>query len=191
MKPSISVITPAHDCAKYLPECVQSVALQKNVAVEHIIVDDASNDDTRRIMKELGEAHSHLRLEFLDSNIGQARARNFALSRAEGHYIFFLDADDMLEGQDALSELLESAQSNDADLVHFQYNRMPESETRITHAQNALTGERRAGVTLFSYPKLLNNTSCWQMLYRRRFLREQNLLFSHTLRQREDRPFFL
>ncbi|EPX75545.1 glycosyltransferase family 2 protein [Salipiger mucosus] len=189
--PEISVITPAYNCAAYLPECVASVARQRGVTVEHIVVDDASSDDTRRIMGELASVHPHLKIEFLERNIGQARARNFAMSRATGRYILFLDSDDMLEGDEALAELAGNARGNDADLVHFQYNRMPHAETTVTPAVNALTGERRRGVTLQDYPRLLNNTSCWQMLYRHKFLRDENLLFSHELRQREDRPFFL
>lgn len=189
--PEISVITPAYNCAPYLPECVASVARQQGVTVEHIIIDDGSTDETGRIMGELASMHPNLRAESLAANIGQARARNLGMGRATGTYILFLDADDLLEGDEALAELLASARGNSADLVHFQYNRTPLTETTVTPAVNALTGERRRGVNLRAYPRLLNNTSCWQMLYRRQFLRDEKLLFSHELRQREDRPFFL
>ncbi|MCC1494041.1 glycosyltransferase family 2 protein [Cognatishimia sp. F0-27] len=187
----ISVITPAYNCMAYLPDCVASVARQKDVSVEHIIVDDRSTDATARVMGELRSMHPHVRDFRLEQNIGQARVRNFGMSRAKGKYILFLDADDMLEGDTSLREILDSALANNADLVHFQYNRTTENQAHVVPANNALTGERLNGVSLHDTPKLLNNTSCWQMMYRHDFLDEEKLLFSHRLRQREDRPFFL
>lgn len=92
--PLISVITPVFNAARYLPRLFECIRNQHDVAIEHIIVDDCSTDDSLRIMNNLAEHRSSIKIISLQKNSGPLVARNVALREASGKYVAFLDADD-------------------------------------------------------------------------------------------------
>ena len=62
---------------------------------ELIIVDDASTDHSRDIIKRMAKKDKRILPIFLSNNSGSAIARNTAINNSQGRYIAFLDADDM------------------------------------------------------------------------------------------------
>jgi glycosyltransferase involved in cell wall biosynthesis len=187
----VTIVTPVYNCVAYIMECIDSVASQTGLSIEHVLVDDASTDKSLQKIKQAAKKHSHIKVIALDENLGQARARNAGIDVATGDFVMFLDADDTLHTDGAVAEVLENARTNQADLVHFQYLRYFSGEKEsLEPAVNGLTGVFAKGETAQSFPAILNNTSCWQMMYRRAFLDDRGLRFSDRLRQREDRPFF-
>ena len=48
----ISIITPSLNAEKYINKCIKSIRLQKEVNVQHIVVDGGSNDSTIEIIKK-------------------------------------------------------------------------------------------------------------------------------------------
>ena len=91
---SVSVVTPAYDSATTLERTVRSVAAQTLPVKEQIIVDDGSRDDTRALVERLREEFPFLRYA-RQSHRGAGRARNLGIEMAEGHYVAFLDSDDL------------------------------------------------------------------------------------------------
>lgn len=92
-----SVIMPAYNSEKYIDEAIESVIRQTYKNWELIIVNDASTDDTEKIIKSYEEKDKRIKLISLAENQGVANARNMAIQIAEGRYIAFLDADDYWE----------------------------------------------------------------------------------------------
>lgn len=92
--PLISVIIPTYNYGRFLPDAVKSVLGQKKdgLAVEIIVVDDGSTDDTADVAQRLGSSIQYVYQE----NQGPSAARNNGIRRARGDYLVFLDADDML-----------------------------------------------------------------------------------------------
>jgi glycosyltransferase involved in cell wall biosynthesis len=88
---SVSVIIPAYNAARFLPEALESVFSQTWPELEVIVVDDGSTDDTREMLKPYGERIQYLHKE----NGGPASARNLGLRHARGRFVAFLDADDL------------------------------------------------------------------------------------------------
>ena len=88
-KPLISVLTPSFNCGPYIRECIQSVLAQRYEPFEHIVVDNASTDDTVAILKE----YPHL-VWVSEPDGGEAHALNKALKMARGRIIGWLNADD-------------------------------------------------------------------------------------------------
>ncbi|MEA3347773.1 MAG: glycosyltransferase family A protein [Pseudomonadota bacterium] len=92
----VSVIIPCYRAASTIARALNSVAAQSYRPYEVIIVDDASDDETPKVLslllKEYGE--SWLKLFFLESNQGPATARNYGWEQASRPWIAFLDADD-------------------------------------------------------------------------------------------------
>ena len=87
----VSVITPAYNAEKYIDTCIRSVGEQTYPNIEHIVIDDGSTDGTLCKL----EAYSHVRL-VKQSRCGATAARNRGLELAQGDYVKFLDADDIL-----------------------------------------------------------------------------------------------
>lgn len=92
----ISVIIPAYNASRYLAEAIGSVRAQVDVAVEIIVVDDGSTDDTAAVARAAG---NDIRI-VTKRNGGAATARNAGVAASQADLIAFLDADDLWpEGQ--------------------------------------------------------------------------------------------
>lgn len=98
MRPPLSVIMACYNGAPYLAEAIGGLRLQK-VKLEILVMDDASTDGTPELARSLGATVHCL------PHSGQARARNFGLALAKGHFIMFHDQDDVLH-PDSLPRML-------------------------------------------------------------------------------------
>lgn len=89
----VSVIIPLYNKEKAIRQTLNSVLNQTYTNFEIVIADDGSTDKSAFIVKELEKSDSRIRY-FYKTNGGVSSARNFGLSRANGEWIIFLDADD-------------------------------------------------------------------------------------------------
>jgi glycosyltransferase involved in cell wall biosynthesis len=89
-RPLISVIVPAYNAARLLPEAIASIRAQRWEPLEILVVDDGSTDETPAVTSALASVRV-----FRKPNGGAASARNFGLQEARGDWISFLDADDL------------------------------------------------------------------------------------------------
>ncbi|MEQ8652946.1 MAG: glycosyltransferase family 2 protein [Kiloniellales bacterium] len=92
--PLVSVIVPAHNAAATLDGAVTSLLRQSYQALEILIVDDISEDDTAQVAARLAQADGRVRLLSAPEHLGAALARNMGLAAARGVYLTFQDADD-------------------------------------------------------------------------------------------------
>lgn len=107
-KPLVSVIIPCFRQARYLPEAIDSVLGQSYPAVEAIVVNDGSDDDTETVARRYGD-----RIHYVwRSNGGISAARNTGIQHARGTYLKFLDADDYLH-PDQIAWQMESLDGSD------------------------------------------------------------------------------
>ena len=91
-RPSISVVMPLLNGAPHVAEAVSSVVTQTVADVELIIVDDGSTDGGPDVVHTVAPDA----IVITGPHLGTARARNLGVERAQGRYIAFLDADDVL-----------------------------------------------------------------------------------------------
>ena len=89
----ISVIIPTYNRANLIPRAIASVQEQSYQNWEIIVVDDASSDDTERVIQHINSD----RLKYIrhQTNLGGSAARNTGIKHARGQYIAFLDSDDV------------------------------------------------------------------------------------------------
>jgi glycosyltransferase involved in cell wall biosynthesis len=90
----VSIVIPAYNAAATLDETLQSVRSQTYRALEIIVVDDGSTDDTRAIAERHAAVDNRVQV-FTQDNAGVAAARNAGWRRARSDLIAFLDADDL------------------------------------------------------------------------------------------------
>ena len=93
MKNLVSIIIPCYNAAKWIRETIESVLAQTWLNKEIIIVDDGSEDDSLMIARQY---ESNILKIISQENMGAPAARNTALRNAQGDYIQWLDADDIL-----------------------------------------------------------------------------------------------
>ncbi|MDL2280819.1 glycosyltransferase family 2 protein [Selenomonadales bacterium OttesenSCG-928-I06] len=89
--PVISIIIPVKDGEKYLKEALDSITTQQDSNCEIIVVDDLSVDQSAEIAIQAG-----VKVIKLSEHAGPPKARNIGLKEAQGQFIMFHDADDIL-----------------------------------------------------------------------------------------------
>ena len=90
--PIVSVVLPTRNRAAMIPLALRSVLRQTVAALEVLVIDDASTDETPRVLAEL--ADDRIRVLRQDSWGGAAAARNRAIRESRAEFIAFLDDDD-------------------------------------------------------------------------------------------------
>lgn len=110
----VSIIVPVYNVSLYLKECIDSIIHQTYPNIEIIIVDDGSCDGSETICDEYSEKYKNIKV-IHQKNAGVSVARNTGISKAEGRYICFVDADDYIAPN--LCEELVNSIDNDIDLV--------------------------------------------------------------------------
>ena len=88
----VSIIVNNYNYGRFLADAIDSALNQIDCAVEVIVVDDGSLDQSRDIIRRYGDRI----VPVLKSNGGQASALNAGFARSHGATVIFLDADDVL-----------------------------------------------------------------------------------------------
>lgn len=95
-KKYISVIVPCYNCEEYIEENIESIFNQTYEKFKVIYIDDGSEDNTLKILKEYEKKDRRIKVIHTE-NKGVAAARNLGITKAKGNYITFIDADDYID----------------------------------------------------------------------------------------------
>lgn len=95
MRSKVSVIIPTYNRAEYITHAIDSALEQSYPALEIIVVDDVSTDDTSILMRERYGTNPLVRYVPLSENLGPSGAREVGVQNAFGDVIAFLDSDDV------------------------------------------------------------------------------------------------
>lgn len=136
--PCVSIIMPAYNVAPWIDKTLHSVLRQTFVNWECLIIDDGSTDDTAECARAFADPRIRI---FSQLNKGVSAARNYGLELARGHYIVFLDADDIW-ASNALELMCSTLDAHPecalawADFVRFEDvtgRELPLPATRLWH----------------------------------------------------------
>lgn len=155
----VSVIIPIYNVEKFISRCAQSLMEQTLTDVEYIFVDDATPDDSIKVLQEVinqyPDRKNQCRIIHHKQNLGLPAARNTGLAVAQGEYIFHCDSDDFVE-PDMLKQLYCKATETDADIVwcdwwlsfakNERYMKQPEYPTAIEALKGMLSGVMKFNV---------------------------------------------
>lgn len=114
-QPCISVIMPVYNVENYVARAIESVLNQEFKDIELLIVDDGSTDRSGDICDKYAERDYRVEV-FHTPNGGAPAARNYALDRARGEYVFFCDADDWIS-PNMFGEMYEFATAHKLELA--------------------------------------------------------------------------
>ena len=190
----ISIIIPVHNTENYLNQCLDSVLNQDFHDFEVICINNGSTDKSLDILKNY--AQNDLRVKVISQiDKGPGNARNVGLSHAQGEYVLFVDSDDFLS-ENSLSRIYDNAESNQSDIVLFDFYQLDELNDKCDrlgcHLDNIFTDKDFNNFT-FSYKEIkehILNTyfNCWFKLYRKSFIDKFNIAFPEEINY-EDVPF--
>ncbi len=120
-KKKVSIIIPVYNGSKYIGECLQHIMDQTYQNLQIIVINDGSTDDTELIVSGFMEKDQRI-LMFDKKNEGPAAARNVGIEYADGEFVIFFDADDVMQ-KDAINSMVTSARQYNADMVIGNYYR--------------------------------------------------------------------
>mgnify|MGYP003310371355 CR=1 FL=1 len=91
----ISVVIPCYNVTRYLNDVFLSLDNQTYKEIEIIFVDDGSTDNTLQMLQNYAKNKSNVTV-IHQNNLGVSVARNVAIKKSKGKYLFFFDSDDVL-----------------------------------------------------------------------------------------------
>jgi glycosyltransferase involved in cell wall biosynthesis len=145
----VSVLIPSFNSGLYLRQAITSALAQQAVSIEVIVQDGGSTDNTLDVLTAIDDA----RLTWMsEPDDGQSDALNRALRRANGEFVIWLNADDVL-APDAAAVLLAAARHRGAEVVHGNYRIIDERGDVIKSYTSAPLEQARLlchGVYVFS-----------------------------------------
>ncbi|MDR5857723.1 glycosyltransferase [Caballeronia sp. LZ062] len=189
---SVSVIVPAYNAQDFI--CVAPASLQSQTLapLEIIVVNDASTDETAKVVGSAATEDSRIRLINLESNLGPGGARNAGIEAAHGDWIALLDADDRF-APERLERLVKLGDETNADIVTDNLLIYDAVARKIVRQGFRRKGdEPHFNVTLdsFLYNAAGESTECdfglLMPIFRRKTLLERRLHYPVSLRHGED-----
>ncbi len=108
-----TIVTPSYNYGRYIGECLQSVAEQDGVSLEHLVMDAGSADETAEVVSRFPHASF-----FQEPDKGMSDGINKGFRKARGEWVMWLNADDRLK-PGALKAVKEFAEKHpEADVIY-------------------------------------------------------------------------
>lgn len=184
----ISIILPIYNVEKYLDDCMKMIIGRHENAVEIILVDDGSTDESGKIADLYADTYENVTV-YHKQNGGLSDARNYGLLRAGGKYVFFLDSDDFVQ-ENTVDILVPLVEKNELDIVLWDadiydecgkkmdvdssyYHHVGVQEKSICTGQNVIEAQLACRNDYV--------TTVWLGLYNRDFLIDHNFWFEKNL----------
>ena len=188
MSCKVSVIVPVYNCKKYLETAIRSVIEQTLFnETELILVDDGSTDGSGEICDKFASEYPNI-FAVHQNNSGVSVARNTGMEAAKGEYIAFLDSDDSYE-KNFIQTMLENSEY---DLVCCDFYCNSKDEKNVGKYFENKTYFRN-DFTIDFYRKTIRQEfySCWNKLYKKSIISENNIKFTPGVRYAEDMTFVM
>lgn len=185
--PLVSVIMPCYQCGATVERSVRSVQAQTQADWELIAVDDGSRDETLEVLQILSHREPRMRVVHQE-NAGVSAARNAGIELARGKWLFFLDADDLLE-RDCLEKLL-SLQDEEAQILCGAYAMRYVDEGGREEIYTCADGDRQCMLESLIRGDSALNSMCAR-LYSAELIRRANVRAPHGVKVGEDVLFNL
>ncbi|MDI9347958.1 MAG: glycosyltransferase [Methylacidiphilales bacterium] len=131
-RPLVSVIVPCYNSEAYLGRCLRSILQQQYQHIEVICVDDGSTDTTSTLLAQYSAQDKRISVISNEKNVGVFYSRYIGATHAKGEYLHFVDSDDEVL-HFCLEEAVVCAILNDADIVHFNVELVPNDTNRLLH----------------------------------------------------------
>ena len=173
--PLVTVVVTTQDSAGWVRRCLSSLRTQRHRRLQIVVVDAASGDDTVAIVREV--AAQDRRIEVLArGDRGVGGARNAGAARAEGRYLVFVDAADVLP-RGAIKALVASLRRSGSDLVVGQPRKSAGGKLTDTHWAPQVHLHDRQGITVDEFPDVMRDLLLGDRMFSTAFWQRTGLAF--------------
>ncbi|MCU1236125.1 MAG: glycosyl transferase, family 2 [Candidatus Solibacter sp.] len=107
-EPTVCISIVTYNSSRYIRRCLESVLRQRGVELDIVVVDNASADDTRKILDGFGD---RIRIIPNEGNVGFAAAQNQGIRASRSEWVLTLNPDLLME-EDFLAQLVEAGESD-------------------------------------------------------------------------------
>lgn len=186
--PTVSVIMPVHNGARFVARAIASIAAQTCSEWELVVIDDGSTDSTPNILASLHDPRIHVITQI---RRGASAARNEGLRRAHGRYVAWLDADDFYTPT-ALADLSGYLDEHpEVDAVFSDGFFCDENETPLMRLSEHRPGIYTGNILepLLLTPSIISGIIC--TMTRRALIVQRELRFDPDLGIGEDWDFWI
>lgn len=179
-KPLFSIIIPCYNVSNFINRCINCLRKQSFQDFEIICVDDASEDDTLKILNKYEKSDSRISCH-KQSHGGAGRARNEGYSYAQGEYVLFLDADDFFE-LNLLERLYKKIITDPVDIIFFGSDRFDSETQKFLNSDWTIRRDWIPKAQPFSYKDIKNSIfECfmwwgWDRAYKKSFIDEYKII---------------
>lgn len=169
--PSVSVLIPSYNGARYLPETIDSVLDQKLQDFELVVLDDRSADDSAEVIADYARRDERIRFRVNERNLGLVGNWNACLEAARGRYVKFLHSDDKLTRPTALGTWVELLEQNPSATLAVSAREIIDERSRririkgFAGQRQLLPGPTAIARTVGTGSNLIGEPSC--VLFRR------------------------
>ena len=181
-KIKVSVIMPVYKVEEFVGKTIESVLTQSLKEIEFFAIDDGSPDNSGKICDEYAKKDKRLKV-IHQKNAGAPAARNAAINKAKGEYLYFIDSDDWIE-KDYLEKMYKLAIENNADAVitgfYMEYYQNGKEVTYSTGCEDVVYTKDEFRNNAHKY---LNNSILslpWNNLYKAERILKNNIRFPNT-----------
>lgn len=122
-----TIITPSLNYGRFLGECLESVTAQKNMKLEHLLIDGGSTDDSADVAARFPHA-----VWSQEPDQGMSDAINKGFDHAKGEWVMWLNADDRLK-PGALAAMLPLLEKSQADVVYGDWDFVDKDGAFLRH----------------------------------------------------------
>jgi len=185
-----SIIIPVYNMGKSIENTVKTLLNQKYDNYEIILVDDGSKDDSSQICDELATKYKKIKT-IHTINQGSGPARNCGIDIATGEYIYFPDADDLVD-ENALNVFAEVLKEKKYDLIVFGYKSL-DSDNKIIdikeYSDNEISGSKIRANYIDYYSmnaKYGIQGAPWNKLFKVSIIKDNNIYFPKLRRHQDD-----
>lgn len=189
--PLISFIVPVYKTQPELfASCLESLCLSDTRVEACIVFDGNPSFELERIAKEK-QASCRVKA-VIQENAGVSAARNAGIDLAEGHWLSFVDADDLLPAG-AIDAFLQAQGADDSDIImgahEVLYPNGRRERREYPHASGKYSVEEIERLRHDVLEPSKNAGLVWGKLYRRAFIEANRLRFNNALSVAEDTDF--
>lgn len=181
--PAISIIMPVYNTEQYVGKAIESILNQTFKDYEFFIIDNGSTDGSSKVIAGYAAKDPRIHVIHNDVNVYIAEARNAAIEKTSGEYLYLIDSDDTVE-LDMLEKMYSAAKKTNAQYVvagyymeYYQQGKFSSYEVcpddhfyeKEDFRKNAIKYLTR---TLLTVP--------WNKLYSLEYIRKHNIRFRNT-----------
>ena len=180
MEYKVSVIIPVYNAEKNLRNTVQSV-INQSIGFENIeliLVDDASTDNSKKIIESHSKQYNNIIPFYSKKNHGAPGfGRNTGLKLATSKYIMFLDNDDEYD-KDICKNLYETIDTEYADIACCDTITI-DLINNIKHQIKYKNGTENDGKIIIKNEDILffESVAVWNKIYKKEIIEKNNLIF--------------